>query len=170
MSEKARRTRLAVHGFSVVVEHRMCAQLAAIYCLEEILIGLCMGRRQELNNSNKNVIWKKCHPNIPGLILNFLKLPPFFAVLTLKRHCLPISQKATKFNKLYIYTHRKKRQSCDFFFFYCNLLPDPQSFTETHKKACFAIRVIFFICIYLVLFYLFIYYLLLCSNSALKLI
>lgn len=112
---------------------------------------------------------KKCHPNIPGLILNFLKLPPFFAVLTLKRHCLPISQKATKFNKLYIYTHRKKDSHVTFFF-YCNLLPDPQSFTETHKKACFAIRVIFFICIYFVLFYLFIYYLLLCSNSALKLI
>lgn len=169
MSEKARRTRLAVHGFSVVVEHRMCAQLAAIYCLEEILIGLCMGRRQELNNSNKNVIWKKCHPNIPGLILNFLKLPPFFAVLTLKRHCLPISQKATKFNKLYIYTHRKKDSHVTFFFFTVTCF-QIHSFTETHKKACFAIRVIFFICIYFVLFYLFIYYLLLCSNSALKLI
>lgn len=157
MSEKARRTRLAVHGFSVVVEHRMCAQLAAIYCLEEILIGLCMGRRQELNNSNKNVIWKKCHPNIPGLILNFLKLPPFFAVLTLKRHCLPISQKATKFNKLYIYTHRKKRQSCDFFFFfYCNLLPDPQSFTETHKKSLFCYSCNLFY-LYLFRFILFIY-------------
>lgn len=112
---------------------------------------------------------KKMPPKHTGFNFEFFETAPIFAVLTLKRHCLPISQKATKFNKLYIYTHRKKDSHVTFFF-YCNLLPDPQSFAETHKKACFAIRVIFFICIYFVLFYLFIYYLLLCSNSALKLI
>lgn len=60
---------------------------------------------------------KKMPPKHTGFNFEFFETAPIFAVLTLKRHCLPISQKATKFNKLYIYTHRKKRQSCDFFFF-----------------------------------------------------
>lgn len=152
MSQKASRTRLVVHGFSVVVKHRMCAQLAALYCLEEILIGLCMGRRQELNNSNKKYNMKKRQPEHTRFNFEFFETAPIFCC---------INSKAIL----------SSNQSRDFFFLYCNLVPAPQSLTETHKKkTCFAIRVIFFICIYFVLFYLFIYSLLHCSNSALKLI
>lgn len=137
MSQKASRTRLVVHGFSVVVKHRMCAQLAALYCLEEILIGLCMGRRQELNNSNKKYNMKKRQPEHTRFNFEFFETAPIFCC---------INSKAIL----------SSNQSRDFFFLYCNLVPAPQSLTETHKKNLFCYSCNLFY-LYLFRFILFIY-------------